>query len=375
MRYDTQRLTIDFVSVGEESFCMIDASEQSLKEKRYFQGSANRGGQKRAHRVQNTILMRVWKDRNIEYLRLPETDVIRGALGCILYPGYPELKGIEIPEGVRRLEDGAFAHIGDIQLRLPKSLEVIGENVFSRSSLSKLTIPSNVRSISPTAFRYCNELKEIDVSPSNKYFCSECGILYTKDKTTLLCIPEGKRLGRFTLPDSVQEIVDIDSLTSRLKEIEVSSDNGYFSSADGVLFDKQKTKLVAISKRYAKSYLIIPSTVDEINAYIGQYIKINTLCISEGVKEIGVGAFEYSWIEQVYLPTSVTNISIGAFLRPVNLVDVEPFNMCFYCADEDCCAAQYVKNHGWPLEIMSEEEFRQKFIVPLQRQENEDLPI
>jgi len=69
------------------------------------------------------------------------------------------------------------------------------------------------------AFYNCKSFTAINVNNANTAYSSQDGILYNKDKTILIAYPAGKTDKTFTIPDSVTSIVhyafrDCTSLTS-----------------------------------------------------------------------------------------------------------------------------------------------------------------
>ena len=98
-----------------------------------------------------------------------------------------EIKGekgiITIPEGVISISDGAF---------------------FWCDKITKITIPESVTSIGYAAFD-CGNLLEIDVNNYNRFYCSDDGVLFNKDKTEIIRCPEGKT-GTITIPESITKI-------------------------------------------------------------------------------------------------------------------------------------------------------------------------
>ena len=90
---------------------------------------------------------------------------------------------------------------------IPNSVTTIGNFVFSGSyNLISLLIPESVTSIGWDAFSFCSSLEEIDVAFSNQNYTSENGVLFSKDKTTLLCYPQGKTDSSYSVPQGVIEI-------------------------------------------------------------------------------------------------------------------------------------------------------------------------
>lgn len=90
---------------------------------------------------------------------------------------------------------------------LPETVKSIGENAFS-SIVESITISGSCVSIDSTEpFLNCSSLKEINVTENGDGdFSSENGVLYNKDKTILLAYPVQKSDKSFTVPKSVTEI-------------------------------------------------------------------------------------------------------------------------------------------------------------------------
>ena len=74
------------------------------------------------------------------------------------------------------------------------------------SNLTSVVIPMGVTTIGDYAFRFCENLKAINVDSNNINYCSKDGILYNKDMTTLVKYPAGKTGNIFTIPEEVNTI-------------------------------------------------------------------------------------------------------------------------------------------------------------------------
>lgn len=66
---------------------------------------------------------------------------------------------------------------------------------YALSSCTKLTavyLPKNITQVNGHMFRTCSELLNIYINPNNEYYTSENGVLYNKDKTDLVAYPRNK---------------------------------------------------------------------------------------------------------------------------------------------------------------------------------------
>jgi hypothetical protein len=90
---------------------------------------------------------------------------------------------------------------------IPESTSYIGAKAFINcANLNSVTIPASVTRIWEEAFTGCSSLTTINVAADNSVFSSKDSILYNKDKTTLIAHPSAK--GSFTIPNSVSSIGD-----------------------------------------------------------------------------------------------------------------------------------------------------------------------
>ena len=81
--------------------------------------------------------------------------------------------------------------------------EITGRT-FTNYYITSLNIGASVTSISDDAFINLHDLRKITVSESNPKYCSFCNCLYNKDKTELICIPQG--LSGVSIPKTVKSL-------------------------------------------------------------------------------------------------------------------------------------------------------------------------
>ena len=120
----------------------------------------------------------------------------------ITIPNYINCKPVTI------IRPNAFyQHKRTSAITLPDSITAIVGSPFYRCySITEFLIPSKVDLIDGNPFFRCPSLTKIEVDSKNTYFSSQDGVLFNYDKTTLVAYPEGKTDKTYTIPKSVTKI-------------------------------------------------------------------------------------------------------------------------------------------------------------------------
>lgn len=128
---------------------------------------------------------------------------------------------------------------------------------------------------------------------------------------------------KIEIPSTITEIsVDAFSRCATLEEIRVAEDNPMFSNIDGLLYNKDKTRLI-FCPRNKKGKIDIPATVKtiEYGAFMGCR-NYGSLTIPNSVTTIGDWAFMNSSFSEITMPDSVTSIGKHAFDGCRNLTSI-----------------------------------------------------
>ena len=125
--------------------------------------------------------------------------------------GKLEKDEIIIPYGYTVLEGNLFSgkkRSRITSITITDSVTTVCNEAFNNCKLlTTIHIPENVTMIGENVFARCKSLIEISVDEDNPNYSSVDGILYNKNKTKLIQCPEGK-VGSVTIPDSAIEIGD-----------------------------------------------------------------------------------------------------------------------------------------------------------------------
>lgn len=120
-----------------------------------------------------------------------------------------DLIRVVIPSTVTSIDSHAFSGCtGLVGIVIPNGVTSVGEKAFNDcTKLICIAIPSSVTSIGDQAFSGCTSLESITVDPYNTKYASQDGILYDKNATTLIHIPNAIA-GAVTIPYGVRSIED-----------------------------------------------------------------------------------------------------------------------------------------------------------------------
>ncbi|MDR3275891.1 MAG: leucine-rich repeat domain-containing protein [Treponema sp.] len=209
------------------------------------------------------------------------------------------LTELTIPYGVTIIGAWAFSHNELARVIIPPSVNYIGKMAFGDNQLREVTIPAGVGKIESNPFSSNPLLESISVVPENPAYTSVDGVLFSKDRRTLIAFPPGKGSG-YEIPPWV------------------------------ITIGKSAFAWSSISR------LDIPPSVTSIEetAFAGNYL--SQLCIPSGVASLGAWAFYNSHITSLTLCRGLINIDNWAFSRnelsrieiPESVVSIigNPFN-------------------------------------------------
>jgi hypothetical protein len=321
------------------------------------------------------------------------------------FKGCTGLKSISLPSSINKIEPGTFQSCtGLTSITIPPSVTSIDSSAFALcSNLATVTLSEKVSNISKDAFTNCTALKQFNVVGQNPNYSSSEGVLFNKDKSTLIVFPINnatqyvipssvttigknafrncKSLTSITIPSSVTTIGDnafencsslnAVVLPSSVKSIGISAfracpigeyrvdaKNPSFSSMDGVLFNKNKTTLIACPVSKSSQYSV-PSTVTALgdNAFYG-CLGLTSITLPSSLKTIGTDAFtNCKGLTSLVLPPSVTSIGSWAFNTCMNLssvtipssvtsIGMQAFFSCFNLKEIHCQIKQPLVTQG-----------------------------
>lgn len=250
-------------------------------------------------------------------LDVPDTidgkEVNEIADSCFREMSYVET--IKLPDTIKIIGENAFYECTKLKnINIPKNLEKIGKNAFYGCELlTSIDIPESVNKIGDYVFEGCNALETINVDGKNKNYSSEDGILFNKDKSTLIKFPESSKITEYVLPDSVNEIYNWAFIgCSNITSIDISEKNLKKIGEDAFYY------CVRIEN------MVIPEGIEKLDgAAFGYCVALKKITLPESLKSIGSYCFYgCTSLENVELPDKLEKIEDHAFYSCKSLKEV-----------------------------------------------------
>jgi len=203
-------------------------------------------------------------------------DIGEGAFRDVFFRAFPMV--LIIPDSVVTIGKEAFYGSNVDAVDLGSSVETIGDRAFSTLFLKQLSISKSVTSIGVGAFYFATDLTLIEVDKDNKYFECVDGVLFDKERTTLIQYPLGWGKEEYEIPNTVKTISYGAFAASNLKSV------------------------------------VIPDSVITVDNYSFFQSHLESIVIPDSVTSIGEGAFSVrNGIESVTIGKSVVSIGPSAF--------------------------------------------------------------
>lgn len=255
-------------------------------------------------------------DPALEWIDVEEGNLVFSSVEGVLYT-VDKTSLIYYPEGKKassyQIVDGCVWSATDIFMNV--------------NYLEELIIPETYNGFDAFGV-FPESLARISISPENLYYTSVDGIVYTKDMSTLVCIPPSLSLDTYIMPDTVTSKADYALWhLQHVKKIVVSK-NLYTEHVQGICYCPQLKEVIYQPDGIQKSIMVMQSceNLEHVQCPLGlktipfncffECIKLERVDLPEGLDTIDSQAFGFcTALETITIPSTVTAIGENVFIR------------------------------------------------------------
>ena len=227
---------------------------------------------------------------------IPVKLVVNGNLCAVteialsVFQSCNNITSVEIPGSISVLNQKVFYNCASLrEVILNEGITKIDNFAFaSCDALSSVHIPASVTTIANKSFNKCATLTHINVDENNTKYASIDGVLFSKDRKKLVTYPHHHG-NTYSVPEGTTSIETNAFLATPVTEV------------------------------------IFPSTLQVVNSMaFSEAAQLRTLVIPEGVTKLNTSAFlNCSSLESVDLPSTLTNLGSDVFKGDDNLATVQ----------------------------------------------------
>ena len=245
----------------------------------------------------NCIIELIEKD--IEQLYIP--DGITGIEPFVFQDS--KIKNIRLPKTLKVIGSGAFKNCKNLEkIDFPESLNLIMDHAFENSSLKEIILPSNITKIGSFAF------SGIDITFENFTLPKSLSIIGTKAFNDI-------KVKNLFLSSNSYTI----DLFKSVENFYIQENDRYFTSIDGNIYNKELNMLIRKGNNNSKIL-----DVEELENGCFANIKTENLVIPDTVKKIKktYTLFLDSYVKNLTIPKDLNNAHIlfkNVYLENVNL--------------------------------------------------------
>lgn len=175
-----------------------------------------------------------------------------------------------------------------ININIPEGAQTIqsidgGDIISSCHNIEYVTLPSTLTNIYDRFIYNCTSIKSYNISSTNQNYLSEDGVLFNKDKTTLVAYPPKNTNTSYVIPDSVTAIYSFSfNWATNLRSITIP---GGISDTNGVFYNCSNLQTVICTGQMFNIGSYTFSDCDSVKVY--DFRNCTTVPTLENVSSLG----------------------------------------------------------------------------------------
>ena len=267
---------------------------------------------------------------SLREISLPEGLVSIGE--AAFYNAY-NLHSVTLPQSLQVIGTAAFADCINLEtLNMGSQVCEVGEYAFQQTLITAFHFPASLTTYDPLAFfgssisQYtADSISQYTADSQNPSFKAENGVLFTKDGSTLLDYPTGKRDTSYAIPNGVVTVGGSAFIKNTALQ-QVSIPATVTTIGDWAFARSGLTSLTIPDTVTTIGYGIAQECRSLVTAYVGngvavlpyrtfeQCTSLTTVTLGSNIKEFGTRIFfNCTALSSVNLPEGLENIDVADF--------------------------------------------------------------
>lgn len=278
-------------------------------------------------------------------------------IGKYAFGNNVKLKSFEFGYNLEVVDSAAFYNAGLEELKFSYQcvLKRINSLALGGTKLTKVMLPETLEYLDPTAFRNSHSLEAINVAFANKVYASIDGVVYRKDLSEVVMMPEAFPHETFTAPSTVRRIADCAFYGTNIRLISLPEETesfGYYAFAGSSLLKFTIPPLVSVLPEgcfqgVPLTSLDVPATVKELDVATFYGSALESITFADGITEFPERLFfNCQKLTDITMPSTLKSVGYGAFGQCYALETIAFPDACESVAPSafECSWTPY--NHG-----------------------------
>lgn len=244
-------------------------------------------------------------------------DLDEGRL--IQYLANDRVEDYEIPDGIRIIDEFAFLNAQIDNILIPEGVLEIRREAFM-GEFKSIRLPASLTSIAPHAFHSVNS---IQLAPDSSRFAVEDGVLFDREESRLILVTRECEDELYQIPDGIRIIDDYAFWYSSAIKVYFPSSIEQFSAAAFPIVGGKYVVFNPDPQWYRLEDGFICSADGSRLIYYFRELDPETITVPEGVREIGDFALAGLYnLKHIELPSTIEKIGEAAFANDWSLEDI-----------------------------------------------------